>query len=63
MNTVPTLDEINNMTDEEVAKTNRVLAKRLLKRIAIGAAVTIAAIVVADRIDRQSKIDQSEIDS
>ena len=42
-----TLNEINNMTDEEVAALNEELGKKLLKRAALKVAITSVVLVAA----------------
>lgn len=53
MKAVPTMDEIINMTDEEVAATNRVLGIKLVKRYAIQVGAVIAITVATNIIARK----------
>lgn len=48
-----TIDEINAMTPEEVATLNRKLGIKLMKRVALTAAVTVAGIIVVDRLAKK----------
>ncbi len=53
MKAVPTMDEILNMTDEEVAAKNRALGIKLVKRYAIQVGVVIAITVATNIIVRK----------
>lgn len=47
---MPTIEEVRVMSDEEVAALNKVLARKLMKRIAIRAGVTVAVYVTVNHL-------------
>lgn len=48
---MPTIEEIMQMSDEQVAAENRRLYKKVMRRMALSALVTVAAIIAARKFE------------